>query len=246
MFSIEERERLADDLVEMARADARILAAAEVGSLTESTGDRWSDLDLTFGVMLGHDVDAVLRDWTARLERERGAARLFDVQSLDTTYRVFLFPGGLQVDLSFTPGAVAQTGPKFRTLFGTPVKQYVAPSLDPLDVFGHCVHHTLRARVGVERDRLWSAQYYVDELRNETLTLACLRRDLPARYARGFDELPRDVLEHAARTLPQSLEPSELLRALRFAIELLVAEAVDIETLPLVLPTLDELADLGT
>ena len=92
MFSVEERERLAHDLVEMARADDRILGGAEVGSLTESTGDRWSDLDLTFGVMSGHDVGAVLRDWTARLERERGAVRLFDLQSLDTTYRVCSFP----------------------------------------------------------------------------------------------------------------------------------------------------------
>jgi hypothetical protein len=245
MFSVEERERLANDLIEMARADARIIAAAEVGSLTASSGDRWSDLDLTFGVMLGHDVDEVLADWTARLERERGAARLFDLQSLDTTYRVFLFPGGLQVDLSFTPGAVAQTGPKFKTLFGSPVKQYVVPALDPLDVFGLCVHHALRARIGVERDRLWSAQYYVHELRHETLSLACLRRDLTARYARGFDELPRDVLEHAALTLPRSLEPAELLRALRSAIGLLVGEAVDIETLPRVMSTLEELADLS-
>ena len=244
MFSVEKRERLARDLVEMARADARIIAGAEVGSLTETTGDRWSDLDLTFGVMLGHDVDEVLRDWTAQLERERGAVRLFDLQSLDTTYRVLLFPGGLQVDLSFTPGAVAQTGPRFKTLFGSPVKQYVAPSLDTLDVFGMCVHHALRARVGVERGRLWSAQYYVHELRHETLSLACLQRGLPARYARGFDELPPDVLEHAALTLPRSLEPPELRRALRSAIGLLVAEATDIETLPLVMPTLDELANL--
>jgi hypothetical protein len=246
MFSVEERERLAHDLVEMARADVRILGAAQVGSLTLSAGDRWSDLDLTFGLMPGYAVDEVLREWTERLERERGAVRLFDLQSLDTTYRVFLFPGGLQVDVSFTPGAVAQTGPKFALLFGTIVKQYDVPPLDPLEVFGLCVHHALRARVGVERDRLWSAQYYVHELRHETLSLACLRRDLPARYARGFDELPRDVLERAALSLPQSLAPSELLRALRSAIGLLVAEAADIETLPLVIPTLDELAGNGS
>jgi hypothetical protein len=241
MFTVEQRERLRQDLIDMARADERILAGAEVGSLTQTTGDRWSDLDLTFGVTLGHEVEGVLRDWTARLERERDAVPLFDLQAFDTTYRVFLFPGGLQVDLSFTSGAVAQTGPKFKMLFGTAVEQYSAPPLDPRDVFGLCVHHALRARVGVERGRLWSAQYYIHELRHETLSLACLRRGLPGRYARGFDELPGELLDNAVQTLPQSLEPPELLRALRCAIRLLVAEAVEIDALPLVLPTLDDL-----
>jgi hypothetical protein len=242
MFSVEQRQRLRQDLVDMARSDERLIAAAEVGSLTQPTGDRWSDLDLTFGVAHGHDLDEVLGDWTARLERERGAVRLFDLQALETTYRVFLFPGGLQVDLSFTPHAVAQTGPKFKMLFGSVAEQYSAPSLDPREVFGLCVHHALRARFGVERGRVWSAQYYVHELRHETLALACIRRGLPGRYARGFDELPGELLESAKETLPQSLERSELLRALRCAIRLLMAEAVDIDALPLVVPTLDELA----
>jgi len=225
----------------MARIDPRVIAAAEVGSLTETTGDEWSDLDLTFGVAPRPDVSVVLRDWTAQLEREHGAVRLFDLQSLETTYRVFLFPGGLQVDLSFTGGAVAQTGPKFKPLFGTAVKRYALPQVDLRDVFGLCVHHALRARVGVERGKVWSAQYYVHELRHETLSLACLRRDLPARYARGFDDLPRELLEDAVQTLPRSLEPNELLRALGCAIQLLITEAADIDTLPLVQATLEEL-----
>ena len=242
MFSIEQRERVRRDLVDMARIDERIIAGAEVGSLTQTSGDRWSDLDLTFGVTRGHEVDEVLADWTARLQRERGAVQLFDLRSLDTTYRVFLFPGSLQVDLSFTPGAVAQTGPKFKMLFGRTVKRYVAPQLDPREILGLCVHHALRARFGVERGRLWSAHYYIDELRHETLSLACVRRGLPGRYARGFDELPGELLDNAAHALPQSLEPSELLRALRCAIGLLIEAAADMAALPLVIPTLDELA----
>src|SRR5262249_12415782 len=151
-------------------------------------GDRWSDLDLTFGVAA--DVDDVVNDWTARLERDFRAVHLFDLQAGPTTYHVFLFPGGLQVDLSFTPGAVAQTGPQFNVLFGDKVEQHPVARLDPNEVFGLCVHHALRARIGIERGRLWSAQYYVHELRHETLSLACLQRGSNARYARGFDELP--------------------------------------------------------
>ncbi len=167
--------------------------------------------------------------------------RLFDLDSVRTRYRVFLFPGGLQVDLSLTPGAVAQMGPKLRPLFGTAIAEVDTPPHDPREVFGLCVHHALRARLGIERGRLWSAEYYVAELRNETLALACLRRDLPSRYARGFDALPLDVRVLAQDSLVRSLEPAELLRALRAAIALLVAEAGDVDALAAVRPTLDEL-----
>src|SRR5262245_27533366 len=140
MFSVEERERLREGLVDMARADERIVAGALVGSLTEAVGDRWSDLDLGFGVARGYDMNEVLRDRTVRLASERAAVRLFDLQVFDITYRLFLFPGGLQVDLSFAPGAVAQTGPKFELLFGDAIEQYAVAPSNPEEVVGLCVH----------------------------------------------------------------------------------------------------------
>jgi hypothetical protein len=241
VFTIQDRRRVRHHLIDMARADPRIVAGAEVGSLTQTTGDRWSDVDLTFGVCTQGDVDAVLRDWTERLETQHGAVRLFDLASMETIYRVFLFPGCLQVDISLTAGAVAQMGPKFSLLFGTAVDHVSPPALDPREVFGLCVHHALRSRFGIERARLWSAQYYIAELRHETLSLACLRRDLPGRYARGFDELPAELLTEASGSLVRSLEPAELVRALRSAIRLLTREARDLDTFPLVEPSLHDL-----
>ena len=53
-------------------------------------------------------------------EFEFDAVSLFDLPFLSTLYRVFLFPGSLQVDLSFTPGReFGALGPKFRLLFGS-------------------------------------------------------------------------------------------------------------------------------
>src|SRR5687767_5958292 len=63
MFSITDRERVRDRLVERARADPDVAAAALVGS-TATGGDRWSNLDLTFGVARGVPVAAVLERWT--------------------------------------------------------------------------------------------------------------------------------------------------------------------------------------
>ena len=59
MFTLEERNRVRDRIIEVAKADPRIVSGAMVGSLIGSSwgGDRWSDLDLTFalddGVSLG-------------------------------------------------------------------------------------------------------------------------------------------------------------------------------------------------
>src|SRR5437764_1811328 len=225
----------------MARSDERVSAGAEVGSLTQATGDRWSDLDLTFGLADGVGVDDVLRDWTEWAVDGYGAVHLFDLGSMSTMYRVLLFPGNLQVDVSVTPGGVARMGPKFQMLFGSAVRDDTPSPPAPREVFGFAVHHALRARFGIERGRLWSAQYYIAELRHETLSLACLQRDLPARYARGFDQPPADVLDAAAASLARSLEPAELLRALHAGIALLKREGSGQADYSRLVPLLDEL-----
>ncbi len=50
MFSIKDRERVRDRVLQLAASDARVVAGAVVGSLALDEGDRWSDLDLTFAV----------------------------------------------------------------------------------------------------------------------------------------------------------------------------------------------------
>ena len=50
MFTVEERDRARDRILAIARADRRIVAGAAIGSAAHGPGDRWSDLDLGFGV----------------------------------------------------------------------------------------------------------------------------------------------------------------------------------------------------
>jgi hypothetical protein len=104
MFNVEYREQIRELLVEKARSDSRLPAAAAVGG-SAGQGDRWSDLDLTFAVADGTPVEAVLSDWTQTLLADFEAMVLFDLPFLSTIYQVFLLPGTLQVDLSFTPAA---------------------------------------------------------------------------------------------------------------------------------------------
>lgn len=67
MFSVEDRDAARDHVLGMAEADARVVAGAVVGSLAHGSGDRWSDLDLTFAVADATSIADVLEDWTRRL-----------------------------------------------------------------------------------------------------------------------------------------------------------------------------------
>lgn len=232
MFTVEYRTRVRTKLLDMARADPRLIAGAEVGSMALGKGDRWSDLDLTLGLAPDTEVGDILADWTRRLEHEFDAVHLFDLPFLSTVYRVLLFPGNLQVDLSFTPGAeFGALGPKFTLLFGKAVDRDHVPPPSSRQIFGLGVHHAVRARICVERGRWWEAEYLISGVRDEALSLACRRRGLPARYGRGYDDLPAEVRGSFHDALVRSIDRDELLRALGAAIDALLRESDEVREL---------------
>jgi hypothetical protein len=232
MFSIDDRNRIRDRVLQLAATDARVVAGAVVGSLAHDDGDRWSDLDLTFAVVDTLPIQEVLEDWTRTIVAEFDAAHLFDLPSGTSIYRVFLLPGCLQFDLSFTPAPTfGATSPKFKLLFGSAVEK---PHLQPPpadELFGYAVHHALRARFCIERGRYWQAEYWISATRDYAMSLACLRHGLPATNGRGLDDLPPDVRGSLKDALVLSLERGELLRALGCAIEGLLREGDAVQEL---------------
>ena len=226
MFSVEDRDRVRDHVLRMAETDPRVVAGAVVGGLADGPGDRWSDLDLTFGVDDAASVEDVLEDWTHELAAELGGVHLFDVAAGAAIYCVFLLPGCLQVDLSFAPASAwGARGSRFRLLFGNAVE---VPHWSPAsadELFGLGVHHVLRARFSIERGRWWQAEHWISGVREQAFLLACRRRGLEG--GRGFDDLPPEALEAFASSLVRSLEPEELDRALRSAISVLQRESED-------------------
>src|SRR5688572_26477325 len=244
MFSVRDRDRIRDYVLQLAASDARVVAAAVVGSLALDGGDRWSDLDLTFAVADNLPILDVLEDWTRKLVEKFDAAHLFDLPSGASIYRVFLLPGCLQVDLSFTPASkFGASGPKFKMLFGSSVEKPHTPPPSAQELFGYAVHHALRARFCIERGRYWHAEYWISGTRDCALSLACRRRGLPAYEGRGFDELPPDVRDVFKSALVTSLERDELLRALDCVIEGLLREVDEVQELASkVEPQLRELA----
>ncbi len=118
VFTVDERNRIRDRILELAKSDERIVAGAVVGSLATGEGDRWSDLDLSFGVIPENQALDVLDRLTAPLVTEFGAVPLFDLPYRESIFRVLLLQGCLQVDLSVTPASkFGPNGPKFQNAF---------------------------------------------------------------------------------------------------------------------------------
>jgi predicted nucleotidyltransferase len=226
MFSIDDRNRLQDSVLEMASSDPRVVAGAVLGSLARGEGDRWSDLDLMFAVADDVPVMDVLEAWSQNLIRQFDATSLFDLASGPITYRVFVLPNSMELDLSFTPASrFGAGGPKFRLLFGEAVDQSFGSTTPAPELFGYAVHHALHARACIERGRYWQAEYWISAVRDHALALACDRRGLEGDHGRDFDTLPTEVLRPLDDALVRSLNPGELRRALGRAVTALLRES---------------------
>jgi hypothetical protein len=229
VFTVEQRDALRERLLRLAEDDERVVAGAAVGSLAVGGGDRFSDLDLTFGVADHVPVAQVLDDWSRTLVDELDAVHLADLERDPTIYRVFLFPDALQFDLSLTPaGRFRAGGPRFRLLFGETVAEpRFPPPPDPRDLFGWGVIYALHSRACIERGRLWQAEHYVGAVRDHGLALACLREGVPAVQARGYDDLSADTRASFDETHIGALEPETLRAALAAGVRALLREAAE-------------------
>jgi len=229
MFTVEQRDALRDRLLRLAEADERVVAGAAVGSLALGGGDRFSDLDLTFAVVDGVPIAEVLDEWTRTLADELDAVQLADLERGATTYRVLLLPDALQFDLSMTPAAhFRPAGPRWRTLFGETAEGETRPTPPAAhDLFGWGVIYALHSRSCIERGRRWQAEHYIGAVRDHALALACLREDLPAVQARGYDDLSAETLVRFEHTHIGALEPEALRAALAASVRALLREGVE-------------------
>lgn len=225
MFTPEERARTRELVLELARSDPRVTGGALTGSGAGAGEDRWSDVDVAFGLADGVRPEAVLEDWTEVLEREVGVVQHWELRGGTTVYRVFLLRDGLELDVGLMPAAeFGARGPAFRLVFGQNAELPPAQEPETEHLIGLGWHHALHARAAIERGHPWKAAFYIGALKDHSLALACLRFAEPAEYARGIDRLPTEVTAPYEQTLVRSLDPTELRRALASTAELFLLE----------------------
>jgi hypothetical protein len=239
VFSVEQRDALRERVRVLAEEDERVVAGAVVGSLAVDAGDRFSDVDLTFGIADHVQVAEVLDDWTRLLFDELDAVQLAVLERGPTTYRVFLLPDALQLDLSMTPAArFRPAGPRFRLLFGATAPGepevptvagdlFIATAAVAGDIFGWGVIYALHARACIERGRVWQAEHYLGAVRDLALSLACLGQGVPAVQARGYDDLSAETLARFEDAHVGAVEPRVLRAALAASVLALTREGAE-------------------
>jgi hypothetical protein len=225
MFTPEQRVKLRSELLQWAANDRRISGAAITGSAADEREDRWSDIDLAFGINSEAEMASVLTDWTTHMYDRHRALHHFDVKAGAWTYRVFLLSDTLQVDLAFvTKTEFRPLAPTFRLVFGT--SETLQPFPSPLagDLIGLGWLYALHARSSIARGTLWQAEHMISGLRDHVLALSCMRHCLPAVHGRGIDMLPEEVTAQLAKALVRELDPDELQRAFGVAVKGLLFE----------------------
>jgi predicted nucleotidyltransferase len=205
-----QRELIRGRLLELARADPRVVAAATTGSMATGTDDEWSDVDLAFAVEGALPLD----DWTELVDREWGVVHWWDLPFRTAVYRVFLLrEPRFEVNLAFFPRAdFAAHGPAFRVEFGEAGARVDAQRPDERFLAGLAWHHVLHARTALRRGQLWRAEYMLHELRD-----VLVERESGRAQYRGAEDLPQAFRARLQQALPRALEHDELLRALRAA-----------------------------
>lgn len=225
IYTAADRNKLRLSLLDRARNDARIGSAALTGSAAVDAEDDWSDIDLAFALRDAASMTAVLDDWTQHLYGECDAVAHTDVHAGRWIYRVFLLRNTLQADLAFVPQLdFRPLGPAFRLVFGEAGAPASFPAPGTAGLIGMAWLHALHVRSAIARGRLWQAEYMLHGTRDHALQMACLRLGLSPHHARGYDQLPREVLEPLETALPRRLSAGELRRAFAVVIEVLLRE----------------------
>jgi hypothetical protein len=231
VFTAAERDELRAELLERARADHHVVAAAVTGSSVVGAEDEWSDIDLAFGVADDADIETVMASWTQFMADEHGLLHHWDLAAGSTTYRVFLLPKLLQVDIAFSPVQdFVLYAPTFRPVFGPYVERERAQPKPDAATIGWAWVYVLHARRCIERNWPWQAEMFISSARDSTIRLACIRLGLPESYGRGADRLPDDVQKAFDPALVRSLETAELRRALNAVAVALLAELRQADT----------------
>ncbi len=226
VFSVKDRDRLRRVLISAAEADARITGVALTGSAALGKEDRWSDIDLAFGIGADVPLGQVMEDWTRTMYDTQGAVDHVDMRAGPATYRTFLLVNTLQVDLGFWPTEeFGATAPSFKLLSGKANERPAPTDPSAAHLIGMAWLYALHARSSIQRGRPWQAEYMISGMRDYVLSLACLRYGVATSQGRGVDQVPVEVTLPLQGALVRGLDRAELSRAFVVASDAVLEES---------------------
>jgi predicted nucleotidyltransferase len=232
LFTPEEREETARRVSHLLGNDSRIDGVVVVGSLA-GRSDRWSDIDIEVVVADDVELPAVTADWVGTLYELLPVVHHFETAFGDTLVRGFLLENLLELDLAFVQSKRVSIWGPARVVFdrsgrvtdaaNAPVQGELHTS-DLAGEAGFAWHDVLHACTAVRRGRLWQGLWYMERIRNRTLTLAQERRGFYADFFDYVDDLPGEELTPLEDALVASLSPGSLLGAIEVATRAFLAE----------------------
>ncbi len=225
MFTSKERDTIRNQILEKAQGDFRLSGGAITGSFVLGNEDRWSDVDLAFGVIGQDKVEATLKDFTQFMYDNYDCYHHLDVLSGDWTYRVFFLNNTLQVDIAFVHDEQFRArAPSFKLVFGKSLEPHYNPPRQVDVLVGWAWLYALHVRTSLARQKYWQSEYYISGIRDYVISMMCLRHNLPTTEGRGVDSLPIDLRTSLEAGLMSSLHPAELRRAFEAIIEVFIVE----------------------
>jgi predicted nucleotidyltransferase len=214
-----------DRAVQLLSDDDRVEAVVLTGSLGRGTGDRWSDIDLAAVITAGADSATFAAAWEGLAYQEWPVAHHYAVEFGSTLVRGFLLRDALLLDMAFTPVDEFAAWAPVRVLFDRTGRSTAAaagwsvwsPTPDAGGEAGFAAHDVLHACVAANRGRRWQSLYFLQRIRNRTLSLASERHGWDADDFTRVDDLPADEIRLVEDTLVASLDREALLGAIDVA-----------------------------
>jgi predicted nucleotidyltransferase len=222
MFTEANRDAVLARALALLSDDERVEAVLLTGSLGRGQADRWSDIDLDAVIANDADVGAVTDDWEGLASREWPVVHHYATEFGTTRVRGFLLRNALLLDMAFTPRGDLEVWAPVRVLLdrtghATHVAEEWAPwspTPDWSGESGFAAHDILHACVAANRGRRWQSVYFLQRIRNRTLSLASERHGFDADDFVHVDDLPGDETRPLEATLVKTLEPDVLLAAI--------------------------------
>jgi predicted nucleotidyltransferase len=237
-YSAAERASVQSTLIDRFARDERIEGVLVVGSGAHGFADEYSDVDLAVILREGDPASFAL-EWAARLESALPVVHRFGDDRGEAGYVIgLLLENFLEVDVGFLRlDQMAERGMPWAIAFDRAGDvERRQRSLEPasedaerayrriVDGIWHWITH---GRVAIARGNVLLALADLDEVRAGLVRTAAIRCGIGNR--KHFDRLPRQVRDRVEESLPRSLDPQELTRALAAAAQAFFAEARALE-----------------